>query len=100
MHEFRGADREQGGQRRDACRRVRGLRTQRYMKEGEVWAKMERKEKVEGGYLILFPSHNSGRNSQVPISQARTRRGAGVCRNDGCPLSPKLRYSFGSQDIK
>jgi hypothetical protein len=40
------------------------------MKEGEVWAKMERKEKVEGGYLILFQVIIQGGIPKIPYLKA------------------------------
>ena len=48
--------------------------TKVYEGKGTCGAKMERKGKV-GGILYFFPSHNSGRTSQDPVSQARTRSG-------------------------
>jgi hypothetical protein len=41
------------------------------MKEGEVWAKMERKEKVKGGYLILFQVIIQGGIPKIPYLKAK-----------------------------
>jgi hypothetical protein len=55
----------------------RSLRAQRYMKEGDVWAKMESPAQGFEGILYFprIPVNNSGQNSQDPASHVRTRRG-------------------------